>query len=73
MTWRQDMKAKERLHALGQNLWLDNITRYLLTSGTLQRYIDELSVTCLTSNPARSPGGCRTRRPRASSIPGRTC
>ena len=67
------MKAKERLHALGQNLWLDNITRYLLTSGTLQRYIDELSVTFLTLNPARSPGGCRTRGPRASSIPGRTC
>jgi transaldolase len=40
-----------RLHALGQSLWLDNITRALLTSGTLQRYIDELSVTGLTSNP----------------------
>ena len=46
------MKATERLHALGQSLWLDNITRDLLSSGTLQRYIDELSVTGLTSNPS---------------------
>jgi transaldolase len=46
------MKATERLHALGQSLWLDNITRDLLTSGTLQRYISELSVTGLTSNPS---------------------
>ena len=45
------MKATERLHALGQSLWLDNITRDLLNSGTLQRYIDEFSVTGLTSNP----------------------
>ena len=45
------MKATERLHDLGQSLWLDNITRDLLTSGTLQRYIEELSVTGLTSNP----------------------
>src|SRR3954451_9634079 len=45
------MKATEQLHALGQSLWLDNITRDLLTSGTLQRYIDELSLTGLTSNP----------------------
>ena len=46
------MKATERLHGLGQSLWLDNITRDLLTSGTLQRYIDDLSVTGLTSNPS---------------------
>ena len=46
------MKATERLQRLGQSLWLDNITRDLLTSGTLQRYIDELSVTGLTSNPS---------------------
>jgi transaldolase len=39
------------LRALGQSLWLDNITRALLDSGTLQRYIDEWSVTGLTSNP----------------------
>jgi len=45
------MKATQLLHNLGQNLWLDNITRDLLNSGTLRRYIDELSVTGLTSNP----------------------
>jgi len=45
------MKATQMLHDLGQSLWLDNITRDLLTSGTLKRYIDELSVTGLTSNP----------------------
>jgi transaldolase len=45
------MKATQLLHDLGQSLWLDNITRDLLTSGTLKRYIDELSVTGLTSNP----------------------
>jgi len=45
------MKATAALHDLGQSLWLDNITRELLKSGMLQRYIDELSVTGLTSNP----------------------
>jgi transaldolase len=45
------MNATQKLHALGQSLWLDNITRDLLTSGTLKRYIDELSITGLTSNP----------------------
>ncbi len=45
------MKATQQLHDLGQSLWLDNITRGLLTSGTLRRYIDEVSVTGLTSNP----------------------
>jgi transaldolase len=45
------MKATQRLHDLGQSIWLDNITRDLLDSGTLKRYIDELSVTGLTSNP----------------------
>ncbi len=45
------MKATQQLHDLGQSLWLDNITRDLLSSGTLKRYIDELSVTGLTSNP----------------------
>src|SRR3984885_11720782 len=45
------MKATEQLHDLGQSLWLDNITRDLLDSGTLGKYIDELSVTGLTSNP----------------------
>jgi len=45
------MKPTQRLHELGQSIWLDNITRSLLTSGTLRQYIDELSVTGLTSNP----------------------
>jgi transaldolase len=45
------MKATQSLHNLGQSLWLDNITRDLLSSGTLRRYIDDLSVTGLTSNP----------------------
>jgi transaldolase len=45
------MKATAQLHAVGQSLWLDNITRDLLTNGTLKRYIDDLSVTGLTSNP----------------------
>ena len=45
------MKATKLLSDLGQSLWLDNITRELLTSGTLKRYVDELSVTGLTSNP----------------------
>ena len=45
------MKATKQLHDLGQSIWLDNITRNLLDSGTLKRYIDELSVTGLTSNP----------------------
>ena len=45
------MKPTRTLHELGQSLWLDNVTRELLSSGTLQRYIDDLSVTGLTSNP----------------------
>src|SRR3979490_2732084 len=45
------MKPTRKLHDLGQSLWLDNITRELLDSGTLKSYIDELSVTGLTSNP----------------------
>src|SRR5882762_823206 len=63
MTWRgcgrppyiqpegDTMNPTKKLHDLGQSLWLDNITRELLNSGTLQRYIDDLSVTGLTSNP----------------------
>jgi len=43
--------ATAQLHEVGQSLWLDNITRDLLTSGTLERYIEELSITGLTSNP----------------------
>jgi transaldolase len=45
------MKATQLLYNLGQSIWLDNITRDLLDSGTLKRYIDDLSVTGLTSNP----------------------
>ena len=45
------MKATQTLHDLGQSLWLDNITRHLLRTGVLRRYIDELSITGLTSNP----------------------
>src|ERR1700751_685450 len=45
------MKATQKLHELGQSVWLDNITRDLLTSGTLRRYIADLSLTGLTSNP----------------------
>ena len=46
------MNATQQLHDLGQSLWLDNITRGLLTSGTLRRYIAEFSVKGLTSNPS---------------------
>ena len=45
------MTATKSLHDLGQSIWLDNITREILDNGTLRRYIDELSVTGLTSNP----------------------
>jgi transaldolase len=45
------MNSTRQLHERGQSLWLDNITRTLLTSGTLARYVDGLSVTGLTSNP----------------------
>ena len=45
------MRGTQALHHLGQSIWLDNITRDMLEIGTLKRYIDELSVTGLTSNP----------------------
>jgi transaldolase len=45
------MKATRILHEMGQSLWLDNITRNLLNTGVLRHYIEELSVTGLTSNP----------------------
>jgi len=45
------MKATQQLHEMGQSLWLDNITRGLLTSGTLRNYIKDFSITGLTSNP----------------------
>jgi transaldolase len=53
------MKATGALHDLGQSIWLDNIARDLLNSGTLKPYIDELPVTRLTSN--RSPRPARPR------------
>src|SRR4029077_14664491 len=46
------MKTTRKLHELGQSIWLDNITRDLLNGGSLRRYIDDLSVTGLTSNPS---------------------
>ena len=48
---KNTQKNTQQLHEMGQSLWLDNITRALLTSGTLSRYISELAVTGLTSNP----------------------
>ena len=45
------MKATQRLHELGQSLWLDNITREMLINGTLLRYIYDFEVTGITSNP----------------------
>src|SRR6516165_9692835 len=45
------MKPTSKLHDIGQSLWLDNITRDMLNNGTLKKYIDEFSVTGLTSNP----------------------
>ena len=47
----KNMNLTQLLHDMGQSIWLDNITRDLLTSGTLDRYIEEFSVTGLTSNP----------------------
>ncbi len=54
------MNAPQQLHDLGQSLWLDNITRGLLTSGTLGRYIRDFAVTGLTSNPQSSITPSRT-------------
>jgi transaldolase len=48
---RKTMNATQKLHDLGQSLWLDNLTRGMLKDGTLRRYIHEFSVTGLTSNP----------------------
>src|SRR5580692_11237362 len=45
------MNSTRLLHNIGQSLWLDNITRDLLNSGTLKRYINDFSITGLTSNP----------------------
>ena len=45
------MNPTRQLHVLRQSLWLDNITRNLPDSGTLKRYIEDLSITGLSSNP----------------------
>ena len=45
------MKATQKLHDLGQSIWLDNITREMLDNGAFENYINEFSVTGLTSNP----------------------
>ena len=60
-----EVKATELLNELGQSLWLDNITRKMLDDGVIQRYVDEYSVTGLTSNPSifdKAIGGGRLRR-----------
>jgi transaldolase len=46
-----ELNPAQRLHALGQSLWLDSISRLMLRSGALARYVSELAVTGLTSNP----------------------
>jgi len=51
------MKPTQQLHDIGQSLWLDNITRGLLTNGTLRRYIDELSI--ISSNSLMPHGHSR--------------
>ena len=56
------MKATKLLHNLGQSIWLDNITRDLLNQGTFKGYIDELSVTGLTSNPTIYDHAIKKRR-----------
>ncbi len=56
------MKATELLYNLGQSLWLDNVTRSLITSGTLSRYIKEFSITGLTSNPTIFDNAIRKTR-----------
>ncbi len=70
------MKGTKRLQELGQSIWLDNITRDLLNNGTLKQYIDDFSVTGLTSNPTifdhaiknsgRGSAGCRRHTSRCS-------
>jgi transaldolase len=62
------MKATQLLHDQGQSLWLDNITRDLLDSGTLKQYIDGLSITGLTSNPTIFDHAIKTSDAYAASI-----
>jgi hypothetical protein len=66
------MKPTAKLHDVGQSLWLDNITRTMLADGTLQGYIEELSVTGLTSNPTifdKSPSSAAATFPSGESEP----
>jgi transaldolase len=68
------MSATADLHALGQSIWLDNITRDLLDDGTLERYIRELSVTGLTSNPSifqKAISGSASYEPQIRELEGR--
>ena len=62
------MKATQLLHNLGQSIWLDNITRDLLDRGTLKYYINELSVTGLTSNPTIFNHAIRSSRPYIAAV-----
>ena len=55
------MKATQKLHDIGQSIWLDNLTRGLLISGTLRDYIQDFSVTGLTSNPTIFDHAVRNR------------
>jgi len=61
------MKPTRQLHDLGQSLWLDNITRELLDSGALHRYIEDFSITGLTSNPSIFDGAIGRRAARTAS------
>ena len=63
------MQATQLLHNLGQSIWLDNITRDLLDSGTLKHYIDYLSVTGLTSNPTIFNHAIRNSSAYSAAIP----
>ena len=67
------MKATQILHEAGQSLWLDNITRALLTGGGLKRYIDELSITGLTSNPSIFDQAIKNSNDYDASHPGEDC
>ena len=64
----------QALRAIGQSLWLDNITRAMLDDGTLERWIGEYGLTGLTSNPsaATTAPACRARRC-SSNLRWKTC
>ena len=60
-----ELNPAQRLHTLGQSLWLDSINRVMLRTGTLARYVRDLAVTGLTSNPTTTPSksGCKGSGP----------